>query len=75
MAPVSPWARRASGANVYTKPLVVAALQSVPLKRPKPTARKKQTLCGDKGYDYPDVRQLVREGGQDPDQVARRGGI
>lgn len=33
------------------------------MKRPKPTRRKKQNLCADKGYDYPDVRKLLRDWG------------
>lgn len=29
------------------------------MPRPVPTADAPQHLCGDKGYDYPDVRELV----------------
>jgi putative transposase len=52
-----------SGANTHDKRLVEETLQSVPVKRPKPTRRKRQNLCADKGYDYPDVRQLLRDWG------------
>jgi putative transposase len=52
-----------SGANTHDKCLVKETLESVPVKRPKPTRRKKQNLCADKGYDYPDVRKLLRDWG------------
>jgi len=52
-----------SGANTHDKRLVEETLRSVPVKRAKPTRRKEQNLCADKGYDYPDVRQLIREWG------------
>lgn len=38
-------------------------LDSIVIKRPKPTKNNKQHLCGDKGYDYPDVRQVLKEYG------------
>ncbi len=53
-----------SGANTHdNRRLVEETLQSVPVRRPKPTRRKRQNLCDDKGYDYPDVRQLLRDWG------------
>jgi len=51
------------GANTHDKRLVKETLESVPVERPKPTTRKKQNLCADKGYDYPDVRQLLHDWG------------
>jgi transposase len=36
---------------------------NIVVDRPKPTTRKKQNLCGDKGYDYPEVHELVKEYG------------
>ena len=48
-----------SGANTHDKCLVEPTLKSMVIDRPKPTRRKPQHLCGDKGYDYPDVRELV----------------
>lgn len=39
--------------------LVPTTLESIPLERPKPTKRKPQHLCADKGYDFPSVRELV----------------
>jgi len=38
-------------------------VKSVPVKRPKPTKRKPQGMCLDKGYDYDSVRDLVKEFG------------
>ena len=38
-------------------------MESIPLDRPKPTRRKPQGLCLDKGYDYDGVRALAREFG------------
>jgi transposase len=48
-----------SGANRPDKELVGPTLGSMPVPRPVPTADAPQHLCGDKGYDYPDVRELV----------------
>jgi transposase len=39
--------------------LVEPTLQSIPVARPEPTAETPQHLCGDKGYDFPSVRELV----------------
>ena len=60
-----------SGANTHDKRLVEETLQSIPVERPEPTPRKKQHFCADKGYDYPDVRELIRAWG--PHQGAWRG--
>ena len=51
------------GANRHDMRLVEATLQSIPVKRPKPTKKKPQGLCLDKGYDYDDVRDLAKEFG------------
>jgi putative transposase len=52
-----------SGANTHDKRLVEATLESMPIDRPEPTVLDPQHLCMDKGYDYPDVRQLVQDWG------------
>ena len=39
--------------------LVQGTLEALVIKRPKPTADKPQNLCMDRGYDYPQVRELV----------------
>lgn len=38
-------------------------LRNIVVKRPKPTKRKKQNLCLDKGYDFPEVKELVKRYG------------
>jgi putative transposase len=52
-----------AGANVNDFKLARETLESIPLDRPKPTRRKPQGLCLDKGYDYDEVRALAREFG------------
>ena len=51
------------GANRHDCKMVEATLQSIPVKRPRPTRNKPQGMCLDKGYDYDNVRDLVREFG------------
>ena len=43
--------------------MVEATLESIPVKRPKPTRKNPQGMCLDKGYDYDNVRDLVQEFG------------
>ena len=52
-----------SGANVHDKRLVRETIESIPVERPKVTPKKPQNICQEKGYDYPDVRELVAEFG------------
>jgi transposase len=40
--------------------LVRETLESIPVERPKPTRKKPQGLCMDKGYDYDDVGEVVK---------------
>lgn len=51
------------GANCHDKKMVEATLQSIPIDRPQPTAEESQGMCMDKGYDYDDTRELVKEFG------------
>ena len=51
------------GANRHDKKLAEATLESIPVERPEPTAEEPQGMCLDKGYDYDDTRELVREFG------------
>ena len=41
--------------------MVKGTIESIPVKRPKPTKKKKQNLCLDKGYDYDEIRELAKE--------------
>jgi putative transposase len=52
-----------SGANTPDMKLVETTLESIPVERPTPTTADPQNLCLDKGYDYPQVRDLVDEYG------------
>ena len=49
-----------SGANTHDIKLLQATFDSIPIKRPQPTSRKKQHVCLDKGYDSKDVRKFLR---------------
>jgi putative transposase len=48
-----------AGANEHDKWLVGETLRSQPVVGPGPTPAAPQHLCGDKGYDYADVREVV----------------
>ena len=51
------------GANRHDMKMVKRTIESIPVKRPTPTAEKPQGLCLDKGYDYDEVRDLATEFG------------
>lgn len=47
------------GANRHDMKLVEPTLEAILAPRPEPTLERPQHLCLDKGYDYPEVRELV----------------
>ncbi len=51
------------GANRHDMKLVRSTLERIMTKRPMPTQAKPQGLCLDKGYDYDEVRAIVKEFG------------
>jgi transposase len=51
------------GANRHDMKMSKATLQSIVIYRPKPTMRSKQHICLDKGYDFPEVYELLEEYG------------
>lgn len=51
------------GANRHDMKMVEATIESIPVERPEPTPAKKQGMCMDKGYDYDDVREIMKEFG------------
>jgi len=51
------------GANRHDMKMVKETLKSIPVKRPRPTKKRLQNLCLDKGYDYDEVRDLAKEFG------------
>ena len=53
----------ADGANRNDFKLARQTVESIPVARPRPTRRKRQNLCLDKGYDYDEVRDLAIEFG------------
>ncbi len=58
-----PLAVAVEGANRHDMKLAEATLKAIVIERPEPTEEKPQNLCLDKGYDYPQVRELVEEWG------------
>jgi transposase len=51
------------GANRHDMKLVRSTLEGIMTKRPEPSVDKPQGLCMDKGYDYDEVRAIVKEFG------------
>ena len=52
-----------AGANRPDYQLLKATLQSLVVKRPRPTKKRPQGMCLDKGYDYAEVRDTLQEFG------------
>ena len=52
-----------AGANRNDMKLVRMTIDSIPVARPQPTREQPQGRCMDKGYDYEEVRETVREFG------------
>jgi transposase len=53
----------AAGANRTDMKLVRATLERIVVARPEPSAEHPQGMCMDKGYDYEEVRDILREYG------------
>lgn len=51
------------GANRHDMQLVRATLESMVIDRPEPTPQQPQGMCLDKGYDFQEVRDTLREFG------------
>ena len=59
-----PLALAVAGANVHDMRLVEPTLRGFAVRRPRPKrGARKQHFCGDKGYDYADVRALLHRFG------------
>ena len=52
-----------AGANRHDMKLVQATLESIVVARPAPSDERPQNICLDKGYDYPEIRELVAQWG------------
>ncbi len=51
------------GANRNDMKLVRETIESIVVDRPEPTKEEPQGMCMDKGYDYQEVRDTVKEFG------------
>jgi len=51
------------GANRNDMKLTKSTLESILVKKPEPTHNAPQNMCMDKGYDYPEVRELLEDWG------------
>ncbi len=49
------------GANRNDHKMMRETIESIPVKRPTPTAQHPQGLCLDKGFDYDEARDVARE--------------
>src|SRR5438128_11582165 len=49
----------AGGAIVSDHKLIRATIESIPIERPKPSKKRPQHLCLDRGYDYAEARELA----------------
>lgn len=58
-----PLAVAVDGANRNDHKMMRETLEHIEADRPRPSARARQNLCLDKGYDYPEVPALAREFG------------
>ena len=56
-----PLAAAVAGANRNDHKPMRATLEAIPVQRPKPTRRRPQHLCLDKGYDYAEPRAIAAE--------------
>ena len=52
-----------AGANRPDMKLVKDTVDSLIVKRPRPTKKRPQGMCLDKGYDYTEVRDTLKEFG------------
>jgi transposase len=49
------------GANRNDFKMARETIESIPIPRPRPTRGEPQGMCLDKGYDYEEVRDLLRD--------------
>ena len=52
-----------AGANRHDMKLVKQTVKGIVIRRPRPTTKRPQGMCLDKGYDYAEVRATLREFG------------
>ena len=61
-----------TGANRHDKKVALQTVDAIVVERPEPTDESEQHLCGDKGYDFDDIRDGLQERGYTP-HIAQRG--
>jgi putative transposase len=61
-----------ASANKHDMKLVESTLESMVIERPEPDKRHPQNMCMDKGYDFPEIDELVAEWGYTA-HIARKG--
>lgn len=61
-----------SGANTHDMKLAEPTLENIIIERPEPTEKHPQNICLDKGYDFPEIDELVAEWGYIA-HIARKG--
>jgi putative transposase len=72
------------GANRNDHKMLAATVESIPVERPRPSRRRPQGLCLDKGYDYDEARDLaqafgytahIRARGEEAQRIKRAAGF
>lgn len=56
-----PLALTVEGANCHDKKMLADTVLQIIIKRPNPSQEKPQHICLDKGYDYQDIRDFIKE--------------
>jgi hypothetical protein len=56
-----PLAVAVEGANRHDMKLTESTLKAIVVERPEVTDHSPQNMCMDKGYDYPDIHELLVE--------------
>lgn len=67
-----PLAITVDGANRHDMKLAEPILGSMMINRPKPTEKHPQNMCLDKGFDFPEIDELVAKWGYTA-HIARKG--
>lgn len=62
-----------AGANVHDQKLVEETIDSIPVRRPRPTEDEPQNICLDKGYVGKSVERTVRRRRYTPHMPAKEG--
>jgi putative transposase len=61
-----------AGANRHDMKLAKPTLENIVIDRPDPTKKHPQNMCLDKGFDFPEIDELVAEWGYTA-HIARKG--